>query len=311
MRAGAKAARRARCSGSAPHRSLDQSRRSADSLADVRAINPKGFHTVACHLWGHSRALRPVICVHGLTRHSGDFDELATALAKNRRVVCPDLVGRGASDWLPDPGGYHVPQYNCDLTTVLAATECPEVDWIGTSLGGLCGIVMAGMPNTPIRRLVINDVAPEVPLAALRRVSAYLSEPLSFPDYEAVEAHLREVYAGFGPMSDSDWRDMARTDVYRGDDGLYAPHFDPGIGANFRRYWLLHRFNVWSYWKSISCPIMIIRGTESDFLTPELLGRMIEHQPDAQVHEVRGVGHAPILNSETLIAPIQAWLDSA
>ncbi|NIV20596.1 MAG: alpha/beta fold hydrolase, partial [Gammaproteobacteria bacterium] len=104
----------------------------------VRAINPKGFHMIACDVRGPETARRPIVCVHGLTRHRGDFEPLARALAGERRVVCPDLAGRGESDWLPDPSDYHVAQYNCDLTIVMAATCRGEVDWIGTSLGGLC-----------------------------------------------------------------------------------------------------------------------------------------------------------------------------
>ncbi|SLN52557.1 alpha/beta fold hydrolase [Roseisalinus antarcticus] len=294
----------------APNWSLDEFRRTEDSLTYVRAINPKGFHMIAYHVWGKPDDVRPLFCVHGLTRHGGDFDPLARALAGRRKIVCPDLVGRGASDWLPDPDDYHVPQYNCDLTAVLAAAGCSEVDWIGTSLGGLCGIVMAGLPNSPIRRLVINDVAPEVPMPALRRVAGYLAGPIRLADYAATEAHLREIYAGFGPMTDDDWRHMAHTSVYREDDGSYAPHFDPGIGENFRQYWLLVRFNFWTYWKRIKCPILILRGTNSDFLTPELLARMVAEQPGASVIEFDGVGHTPTLNTAAQIDPILSWLDA-
>lgn len=297
----------ARCS-TGPDWSLDEFRRSEDSLAFVRAINPRGFHMIGYHVWGQANDAPPVMCVHGLTRHGGDFDPLARALSGKRRVICPDLVGRGASDWLPDPTDYHIPQYNCDLTAVMAANGGGAFDWVGTSLGGLCGIVMAGLPNSPIRRLVINDVAPEVPRAALRRVASYLSEPLRFADYDATEAHLREVYSGFGPMTDDDWRHMAHTSVYLGEDGGYAPHFDPAIGVNFRQYWLLTQFKLWTYWQRISCPILIVRGTESDFLTDDLLARMIAEQPEAQVLEVTGVGHTPTLNSADQIDPVLAWL---
>ena len=292
-----------------PDWSLDEVRRDAGNLGFVRSINPGGFHKVAYHSWGADRGRRPVICVHGLSRHGGDFDPLAERLAGSRRLICPDLVGRGASDWLPDANDYHVAQYNCDLTTLISATGCTEVDWIGTSLGGLCGIVMAGLPNTPIRRLVVNDVAPEVPVAALRRVSDYLTGPQRFADYAAVETHLRRVHAAFGPMTDDDWRHMAHTSVYLGDDGLYAPHFDPDIAVNFRHYWRLVRLDVWNYWKRITCPILIIRGAESDFLTADLLARMIADQPEASVIEIDGVGHTPTLNTADQIDAIGAWLD--
>lgn len=292
-----------------PDVSWDNFRQTAQNLAFVRSINPKGFHNVAYQDHGQNSDHLPVVCVHGLTRHGGDFHPLARNLSRDRRVICPDLVGRGASDWLPDPTDYHVAQYNCDLVAVMAATGCQDVAWVGTSLGGLCGITMAGMPNSPIRRLVINDVAPEVPIPALRRVSQYLSEPLRFADTDAVESHMLDVYAGFGPLNDDDWRHLARTSVYRDQDGLYAPHFDPAIGHNFRYYWMLYRFNLWSYWKRITCPILILRGTNSDFLTPELLAEMLEFQPDAQVIEFDGIGHTPMLNCPDHIDPIRDWLD--
>ncbi|WP_295315284.1 alpha/beta hydrolase [Roseobacter sp.] len=294
----------------APDWSLEEFRQSAQNLIRVRSINPRGFHTIACQVQGRDTGLSPVICVHGLTRHGGDFEQLARMLADRRRVICPDLVGRGASDWLPDASDYHIAQYNCDLTAVMAATGCDGVDWVGTSLGGLCGIMMAGMPGSPIRRLIVNDVAPEVPVAALRRVSAYLSEPLRFAGYADVEPHIREVYQGFGPMNDADWQEMARTSVYRDANGAYAPHFDPGLGENFRRYWLLYHFNLWSYWKRITCPVMIIRGTGSDFLTPGLLAQMLEHQPGAQVLELDGVGHTPVTNHPSVSGPVRDWLDA-
>jgi len=295
-----------------PDWSLDDFRRSEDNLAFARAINPKGFHQIAYHTWGENQAICPVMCVHGLTRHGGDFDPLARVLSKTRRVICPDLVGRGASDWLPDPTDYHLPQYNCDLTTVMAATGCSDqLDWVGTSLGGLCGIVMAGLPNSPIRRLVINDVAPEVPRPALRRVSDYLSHMPRFSDYHRAEMHLREVYSDFGPMTDADWQHMAHTSFYLGDDQRYAPHFDPDIGVNFRKHWLLFNFKLWTYWQRITCPIFIIRGTASDFLTDSLLGRMLSEQPGTTVVNVDGVGHTPTLNNSGQIDPIVSWLNAA
>jgi pimeloyl-ACP methyl ester carboxylesterase len=290
--------------------SLAEFRQNAENLSSVRSINPKGFHNVAFQTWGEETFVRPAICVHGLTRHGGDFEPLAQVLSQRQRVICPDLVGRGASDWLPDGSDYHVPQYNCDLVTLMAATGCREVDWIGTSLGGLCGIMLAGMPNTPIRRLILNDIAPEVPLPALRRVSRYLSTRQSFDDFDEVEAHLRQVYSGFAPMGDDAWHHMARTSVYRGEDGCYAPHFDPDIGANFQNYWLVYRFNIWSYWKRITCPILILRGKDSDFLTRGLLDRMLMDQPKAIVHEYDGVGHTPMLNCPEQIEPIRDWLDA-
>ncbi|MEM8812467.1 MAG: alpha/beta fold hydrolase [Pseudomonadota bacterium] len=272
------------------------------------AINPRGFHRVAYREWPCYDDPSALVCVHGVTRHSADFFPLAETLKGRRRLVCPDLVGRGQSDWLADPADYHVPQFNCDMATLIARLQCDSIDFLGTSLGGLCGIVMAGLPNSPIRRLIVNDVAPEIPIRALRRINAYLRADLSFPDLEAVEAHLRECYAGFSPMSDSDWREMAETSVRPGTDDTLTLHFDPQIGLNFRNYWLTHHFKLWKFWDRITCPILILGGSESDFLTPALLERMKSTQPEAEVVIFEGAGHTPTLRSGEQLAPLLEWL---
>ena len=254
----------------------------------VRSIGRHGYHRIAYRDWGDPAA-PAVFCVHGLSRNSRDFDPLARVLAANRRVVCPDLVGRGRSDWLPDPTDYHLIQYNLDMTVLAARIGAESFDWIGTSLGGLMGMALAGIPNSPIRRLVINDVAPEIPTAALRRLALYLGEDRRFPGLGAVETHLRETLAPFGPMTDADWRRMAETSSVATDKG-YRLAYDPGIAQNFRRYWLLINANLWRYWDRITCPVLILRGTESDFLTPHLLDRMIRRLPHAEVIEFDGCG---------------------
>jgi pimeloyl-ACP methyl ester carboxylesterase len=177
-------------------------------------------------------------------------------------------------------------------------------------LGGLMGIVLAGVPNSPIRRLVINDIAPEVPMTALQRLAIYLGADRRFPDVAAVEAHLRETLAPFGPMTEADWRRMAETSAVATEGG-YRLAYDPGIAHNFRRFWLPIHANLWRYWERISCPVLILRGTESDFLSPLLLERMVRRLPHAEVVEFEGVGHTPTLNAATQIEPLLHWLRSA
>ena len=277
--------------------------------ASVRSIGRHGYHRIAYRDWGDPAA--PVVfCVHGLSRNSHDFDPLARVLAANRRVICPDIVGRGRSDWLVDPSDYHLIQYNLDMTVLAARVGAESFDWIGTSLGGLMGIVLAGVPNSPIRRLVINDIAPEVPTAALQRLALYLGADRRFPDLKAVEAHLRETLAPFGPMTDADWRRMAETSVRKSADD-YRLAYDPGIAQNFRRFWLPIHANLWRYWDRISCPVLILRGAESDFLTPLLLDRMLRRLPHADVIEFEGVGHTPTLNAPDQIKPVVHWLELA
>lgn len=272
----------------------------------VRSIGRLGYHRIAYRDWGDPAA--PVVfCVHGLSRNSRDFDPLASELSASRRVVCPDLVGRGKSDWLADPSDYHLIQYNLDMTVLAARIGVERFDWIGTSLGGLMGIALAGIPGSPIRRLVVNDIAPEVPTSALRRLALYLGVDRTFPDLEAVEAHLRETLAPFGPMTATDWRRMAETGVMKVRQG-YRLAYDPGIAQNFRRFWLPLNANLWRYWDKITCPVLILRGAESDFLTTLLLDRMTRRLPHVDVVEFEGVGHTPTLNAPNQIAPVVEWL---
>lgn len=272
----------------------------------ARSIGRHGYHQIAYRDWGDRDAGETVFCVHGLTRNSRDFDPLARVLARDRRVICPDLVGRGGSDWLADPADYHLLQYNLDFTVLEARIGAERFDWIGSSLGALMGMSLAGLPNAPIRRLVVNDIAPEVPFAALRRVTSYMGEKDLFPDLAAVEAHLRETLAPFGPMTDADWRRMAETSSVATEEG-YRMAYDPGILQNFRRYWLIVHFNLWRYWEKIACPVLILRGTESDFLTQPLLDRMLRLLPHAEVIEFEGVGHTPTLNAPEQINPVLEW----
>lgn len=277
--------------------------------AAVRSIGRHGFHNIAYLDWGDPAAAEIAFCVHGLSRNSHDFDPLARVLAARRRVICPDLAGRGRSDWLEDSSDYNLLQYNLDLTVLAARIGAERFDWIGTSLGGLMGIALAGLPNSPIRRLVINDTAPKIPAQALRRVGHYLGADRRFPDLEALEAHLRETLGSFGPMTDADWRRMAETSSMAV-NGDYRLAYDPGIAKNFRHYWLLVHTNLWRYWDRITCPVLILRGTTSDFLTPFLLERMLRRLPHAEVIEFEGVGHTPTLNAPDQIDPVDEWLNS-
>jgi len=274
----------------------------------VHSITRKGYHRVAYRDWHGADDRDTVFCLHGLTRNSHDFDVVARTLAKSRRVVCPDMVGRGKSEWLDHSYDYQLPQYNLDFTVLASTVGCHRFDVIGTSLGGLMGITLAGMKNTPVRKLVVNDIAPEVPYAALRRLTKYLGADPLFSTIEELELHLRETLAPFSPMSDRDWQRMAKTSSIQSGGG-YRLAFDPAISHNYRRYWFLVYLNLWRYWNRINCPVLILRGTESDFLTKPLLEKMIDRLPHAELIEFEGVGHTPTLNSLKQIAPVMEWLD--
>ncbi len=273
----------------------------------VRCISRHGFHHVAYRDWGNPRAKHTVMCVHGLTRNSRDFDVLAARLSADSRVICPDLVGRGKSDWLSDPADYNLLQYNMDMTVLAAKVGLQDLTWIGTSLGGLMGMALAGIENSPINRLVVNDVAPVIPRPALRRITSYVEERRHFPDLASVESHLRTTLEPFAPMTDDDWAHMTEHSSVEVADG-FLMHHDPDIMQNFRRYWVFTHFSLWRYWDKITCPVLILRGTESDFLTENLLDEMLQRLPHAQAIEFEGVGHTPTLNVPEQIDPILDWL---
>lgn len=280
----------------------------------ANSISSKGFHKLVYREWGQPKEpdtfedTVPLMCLHGLTRNSRDFDELAEKLSASRRVICPDTVGRGHSDWLRTHDDYNLPQYNLDVAVIAAQADAAQYDIVGTSLGGLMGIILASMDRSPIRRLVINDIAPEVPMVALQRLSHYLGENPLFQSLKEVETYIREKYSPFKPMTNANWKSMAKYSSFKTDEG-YRLAYDPAIAENYRRYWLLMYFNVWNYWEEITCPVLVCRGTESDFLTEPLMERMQRTLPHAEFIEFDGVGHTPSLNAKGQIEPIKEWLD--
>ena len=281
----------------------------APRTGSVRCINSKSFHTIHYQDWGDLNSKETVFCIHGLTRNSHDFDAIANQMSKKRRVVCADTAGRGKSDWLPDHEDYQIPQYNADFNTLTAHISCEEYSIIGTSLGGMMGMILAAMPNSPVKRLVVNDIAPEVPHTAMARLGGYLHLDPWFRKMEDVEKHLRKTLAPFHPMMDEDWEHLALTSSYASDDGLRLA-FDPDISNTYgRRYWYLMYFNLWKYWVRIKCPVLILRGTESDFLTQSLCERMMRKLPQAELLEFEHTGHTPTLNAPEQIDPILKWLD--
>jgi pimeloyl-ACP methyl ester carboxylesterase len=195
---------------------------------------PGGFHRIAYAEWGQASVQPPVICVHGLTRNGRDFDYLARALEGNgRHVFCPDMVGRGKSDWLPNPADYNYAQYLTDMTALVARTGAESVDWVGTSMGGLIGMLLAAEANTPIRRLVINDIGPFIPLVALKRRGAYVGQSPIFDDLEGVEKYMREVYAPFGDLSDENWQHLAHYGARAMPYNKLSLAWDPAIAQPF------------------------------------------------------------------------------
>lgn len=273
----------------------------------VRCLSPGGFHRMAYVEWGAPAAPRPVVCVHGLTRNGRDFDRLAARLAgAGHRAVCPDVVGRGESDWLAEASGYGYPQYLADMTVLLARLDVEAVDWVGTSMGGLIGMMLAAQPGTPIRRLVVNDVGPFIPKAALERIAGYVGADPRFADLAEAEAYLRRVHAPFGALAEAEWRRLAETSVEAHEGGIRL-RYDPKIGEALRQG-ALEDVDLWDVWDRIACPALVLRGADSDLLSAETAAEMTRRGPRTRLVEIPGCGHAPALLDDSQITLVADWL---
>jgi pimeloyl-ACP methyl ester carboxylesterase len=270
---------------------------------------PHGFHRIAYTEWGAPSSQPPVICVHGLIRNGRDFDYLSLALeGEGRQMFCPDIVGRGKSDWLANPANYNYAQYIADLTALIARTGAESVDWIGTSMGGLIGMLLAAETNTPIGRLVINDAGPFIPLAALRRIGAYLGNNPVFDDLEGVEKHLREIYSPFGDLTDENWRHLAHYSA-RPIRNKFSLAFDPAIAQPFLA--INQDVDLWWAYDRVRCPVLLLRGVDSDVLPGPIAQEMTQRGPRAELVEFPRIGHAPALMDSTQIATIAEFLRRA
>ena len=272
-----------------------------------RALGPHGFHRVHYTEWGDSDNPKVLICVHGLTRTGRDFDFLAAALEHEYRVICPDVVGRGQSDWLNDKSDYTYPLYVNDMAMLLARIDAERIDWVGTSMGGLIGIFLASYTGSPIHKMVINDIGPRIPAAGLQRVATYVGQVVTFDSIEKMEKFLRTIAATFGNLSDEQWRHMTIHGARQLEDGRYTFAYDPGIAKNFRTL-DLKDIDLWSMWDAIHCPTLVLRGEHSDVLDHADAVIMTERGPKATLIEFPGMGHAPALMADDQIAVVRNWL---
>ena len=307
------------------------------------SLSPGGFHRIAYLEWGNPASDQVVVCVHGLARNSRDFDYLARDLARRCRVICPDVVGRGDSEWLADKSDYSFSSYLADAAALIARISAPaaatffgtfrgrrkaapgpaSIDWVGTSMGGLIGMLLAAKPGSPIRRLVLNDIGPFIPWSALYRLKGYVSGGSSFRSMAEVEAYLREACAQFGPLTDEQWRHLAEhsvvpVDQSAGAAAAYQLRYDAGIGATMRGGRadpefpmgpnFLSGIDLWATWAEIRCPTLVLRGAESDVLSRDTLLQMQARRPGVEVLELPGIGHAPALMSYDQIAAIREFL---
>lgn len=257
---------------------------------------------------GPRGAGRTVLCVHGLTRNARDFDVLARSLARRgARVIAVDVVGRGRSSWLPDPAGYALPTYAGHLIRFLERLEVREVDWIGTSMGGLIGMLLASGGGGPIRRLVLNDVGPFIPAAALQQIGTYLGLDRTFADLDALDSHLRLIHAGFGPLTDAQWRHLATHGARQTADG-WRLAYDPAIRVPFLDA-AAGDIDLWDIWDGIACPTLVLHGEDSALLLGHTAEEMRRRGPKAEIVHFGGVGHAPALMADDQVAAVETWLD--
>ncbi|MFH1870739.1 MAG: alpha/beta hydrolase [Pseudomonadota bacterium] len=277
----------------------------------VKCLSAAGFHHMAFVEWGDAANPKVLVCVHGLTRSGRDFDFLAQALAADYRVICPDVVGRGRSDWLRNKSLYALPQYCADMTVLLARLNVETVHWVGTSMGGLIGMALACQPETPITRLVLNDVGPVITATSLERIGTYLGAAPRFDSIEQAEAFVRFVSATFGSFSNEQWRHLTVHVTRTASDGKVEFAYDPGIAQSFREMLAASDgkdVELWPLYDGIACPTLLLRGETSDLLTHDAALKMAGRGPRASLVEVPGVGHAPMFMDATQAAPVRNFL---
>ncbi|SAI71737.1 hydrolase [Bordetella ansorpii] len=308
-------------------------------LEYVTCASPAGLHRMAYWEWGDPANDQVVVCVHGLTRTGRDFDELARQLAGRYRVVCPDVVGRGASDWLVNPAFYTIPQYAADMVTLLARLRPSTLYWVGTSMGGLIGMALSGsatmarairfngsytgghpqaLPATGAIRfdkLVLNDVGPRLDAKALQRIGDYVGAPGEYASFAQAVQAVREGSATFGPHTDEQWETFTRRVYRERGDGHWVKHYDLGLAvpmaAQGPEVLAAGEQLLWQAYDAVDCPILIVRGAESDLLSAATLAEMQARNPRARAVSFDGVGHAPTLMTPAQIEPVARFLGEA
>ncbi len=270
------------------------------------ALGPHGFHRVAYTEWGDEKNPDVVVCVHGLTRNGRDFDFLARGLEKEFRVICPDVPGRGQSEWLEYKEDYGYPLYVADMAALIARLNVDSVSWVGTSMGGLIGMFIASQPKTPITKLVLNDVGAFIPKSSLERIGAYVGADPAFDSVEALEQTMRNISAPFGPLTDAQWRHLAEHMAVKKADGKIHFNYDPDISLPFKLP--QNDVTLWPIWNNVTCPVLITRGVSSDLLLADTVEKMKQGKTNVQSAEIANTGHAPMLMDEAQIQLVRNFL---
>jgi pimeloyl-ACP methyl ester carboxylesterase len=269
------------------------------SQRHVQCASAAGLHRIAYREWGRADNPQVLVCVHGLGRCARDFDNLARAMSDRYRVVCPDMAGRGDSDWLADPMLYAIPQYVADMVTL---------HWVGTSMGGLIGMALAAQKGTPVAKLVLNEAGPVIARVSLERIAAYFGKAPPLPSFQAAEQLVRAVSAPFGPHTDAEWRFLTEVVVRQNADGSWRFHYDPKIAEPFRQQITDKDLESWPTWDAVRCPTLLIRGAQSDLLSKDTALQMTQRGPKAKLVELPGIGHAPTLLHADQISLVREFL---
>ncbi|WP_066339468.1 alpha/beta fold hydrolase [Azohydromonas lata] len=280
-------------------------------LIHVPCLRPGAMYRMACWEWGDPANDRVLICVHGLTRQGRDFSTLARAMSSEYRVVCPDVLGRGHSDWLHDSAGYNVPFYVSDMVNLLARLNAREVDWVGTSMGGLIGLSLGALANAPLRRMVLNDVGPTIEGEGLQRIADYVGVPRHWANEQEAAAFLHDISESFGPHTDEQWMEICRPQLRPDGEGVTL-HYDLHIADVFKQLTpavaQAGSAALWQAYDALRCQVLLLRGAQSDLLSRETAQAMTQRGPRARVVEFEGVGHAPMLVQLDQVQAVREFL---
>jgi len=271
---------------------------------------PESRHRMTCHQWGDPNARRTLLCVHGLTRNGRDFDVLAQAICGEYRVLCPDMPGRGDSEWLKEPQGYNYPAYAADIFYMLDALNITRLDWLGTSMGGILGMMAANLRPGLIGALALNDIGCIVSAAGLARILAYAGSSPVFHSRAEAEAALRERCAPFGIREEAHWQQLFAHSFQELPDGTLRFACDPAILASLPPDSGSKDIDLWPLWEKVrEIPVLLLRGAQSDLLSHDTALAMQTRHPALTLHEIPETGHAPALMAQEQIEMVKQWLN--
>jgi pimeloyl-ACP methyl ester carboxylesterase len=289
----------------------DEPRLNHVQCVDTPSPTRMALHRMAYWEWGDPGNPRVLVCAHGLARQGRDFDTLARSLCATYRVVCPDVVGRGRSEWLENPVGYQVPQYIADMVTLLARLNAGTVDWVGTSMGGLIGLGVAALRGSPLRRLVLNDIGPTIEAASLVRIGTYLGTPAHWRTLDEAADALWAISSSFGPHTREQWLALTAPQLLA-DGAGFKPHYDPGIAVPFHaatpEIARAGEALLWQAYDGLTLPTLLLRGADSDLLSHATAQAMTARGPRARLIELAGVGHAATLVQPDQVQVVREFL---